>query len=409
MSRPVVIVDPLSSGVELAPAFRARGIPCVAVSTFEPRSSLGYGTSIRKEDFTEIILNNANLEETLRNLNPLAIIPGSDTAMGLAERLSASLQLPFSNEPRKNIHRLHKARMQEALAEAGIPALATISSSSEAEVEAWLTERGLTNVPLVVKPANSAGSDKVFLIPECGDWKNAFRRVLTEPSKLDGNLHDTAVVQEQAIGTEFAIGTVSSNGKHCIAQIIQYTKGTAANRSVVYDYVEFIPYDVQTHGEMWRYTQRVLDALGVRWGAAHNEIMLTKNGPRLIETSPRMTGGPVVLFAREASGSSQADKWAEVIALGDIALRDYTWRKTVMPVFLRAKATGVISNVEALDEISRLPTLFRPFVWFKNGDRVHQTVDYLSSIGIVALSGDRDRVFEDYRKIRELEARLVIG
>ncbi len=406
MSRPVVIVDPFSSGVELAPAFRARGIHCVAVTTFEPRNSLGYGARIRREDFTEIFSLSPDLEEKLRKLNPLAILSGSDTAMVLAERLSASLQLPFSNDPAKNIHRLHKARMQEALEPAGVPALATISTTSEAEVEAWLRERALSNSPLVVKPANSAGSDKVFLIPPGGDWKSAFNRVLTEPSKIDGKPHDTAVVQEQAIGTEFAIGTVSSSGKHYIAQIIQYTKGTAENRSVVYDYVEFISYDEQAHGEMWRYTQSVLDALGVRWGAAHNEIMLTKNGPRLIETSPRMTGGPVVLFAREASGSSQADKWVEAIALGEVALRDYTWRKTVMPVFLRAKATGVVSNVEALDGISQLPTLFRPFVWFKNGDTLTQTVDYLSSIGIVALAGDRESVLRDYRKIREMEALL---
>ncbi|MGZ3695053.1 MAG: ATP-grasp domain-containing protein [Bdellovibrionota bacterium] len=408
MSRPVVIVDPLSSGVELAPALQKRGIPCVALSTFEPRTSLGYGTSIQKQDFSEIISLTPNLEEVIRKLNPLAIIPGTDAAMALAERLSASLQLKFSNDPQKNIHRLHKARMQEALAEAGIPALGTISSVSEAEVEAWLKAKDLTNAPLVVKPANSAGSDKVFLIPAGGDWKSAFKRVLNEPSKLDGKFHDTAVVQEQAIGTEFAIGTVSANGKHFIGQIIQYTKGTAENRSVVYDRVEFIPFNEQAHGEMWRYTQRVLDALGVRWGAAHNEIMFTKNGPRLIETSPRMTGGPVVLFAREASGSSQADKWVEAIALGDVETKEYTWRKTVMPVFLRAKATGIVSNVEALAGISQLPTLFRPFVWFKNGDTLKETVDYLSAIGIVALSGEREDVLRDLSKIRKMEAELVI-
>jgi biotin carboxylase len=405
MNRPVVIVDPLSSGVELAPVFMARGISCVAVSTFEPRSSLGYGTSIQKQDFSEIISAGPDLEEKLRKLNPLAIIPGTDGAMAIAERLAAAITPQFSNDPKKCIHRLHKARMQEALVAANVPALATISSTSETEVESWLRAQALIDSPLIVKPANSAGSDKVFHVPSGGDWRHFFRRVLTEPSKLDGKLHDTAVVQEQAIGTEFAIGTVSANGNHYIAQIIQYTKEEC---STVYDHVELIPYEEKKHSELWAYTQRVLDALGVRWGAAHNEIIITKNGPRLIETSPRMIGGPVVLFAREASGSSQADKWVEAIASRDVTTKGYTWRKIVMPVFLRAKSNGVISNVEGLKEISRLPTLFRPFIWFKNGDTVKQTVDYLSNIGIVALSGNRADVVRDYHKIRELEARLVI-
>lgn len=409
MARPVVIVDPLSSGVELAPAFRARGIPCVAVTTFEPRSSLGYGTSLQRADFEEVIPAGPDLEARLRNLNPLAIIPGTDAAMALAEEMAAKLAPGFANDPKKAQHRLHKAKMQEALAAAGIPALATISSRDEKEVEAWLQEKSLSAAPLIVKPANSAGSDKVFHVDAGGDWRPYFRRVLREPSKLDGRPHETCVVQEMALGTEFAIGTVSSNGQHFLGQMIQYTKGGAGKISTIYDRVEFIPFEEKIHGALWGYTQQVLDALGVRWGAAHTEIMLTANGPRLIESSPRLTGGPVVLFAREASGSSQADKWVEAIAEGAVVTKDYTWKKTVMPVFLRAKASGKVSNVEALDGIAQLPTLFRPFVWFKNGDAVKETVDYLSSIGIVALSGQREDVLRDYRKIREMESRLVIG
>jgi len=32
MKRPVVIVDPLSAGIELAPTFKARGIPAIAIT-----------------------------------------------------------------------------------------------------------------------------------------------------------------------------------------------------------------------------------------------------------------------------------------------------------------------------------------------------------------------------------------
>lgn len=409
MSRPVVIVDPLSSGVELAPAFRKRGIPCVALSTFEPRSSLGYGTSLNREDFMQVLKFGPGTEEELRALDPLAILPGTDAAMALAERLAISLTPSFANEAKTAIHRLHKAKMQEALVAAGIPSIPTLAARREAEVESWLQSEGLERAPLVVKPADSAGSDKVFLVPGGGDWKSCFRRVLSEPSKLNGKAHDTVIVQEQVQGTEFAIGTSSSGGRHYLAHMIQYTKGAPGKASTVYDYVEFIPYQEKVHAEIWVYVQRVLDVLGVRWGATHTEIMLTAKGPRLIESSPRMTGGPVVLFAREASGSSQADKWVEAIAEGEVVTKEYSWNKTVMPVFLRAKASGVVSNVEALNAVDGLSTLFRSFIWFKNGERLKETVDYLSSVGIVALSGERERVMSDYKKLREMEAALIIS
>lgn len=116
--------------------------------------------------------------------------------------------------------------------------------------------------------------------------------------------------------------------------------------------------------------------------------MLTQKGPRLIETGARMCGGPVVEFAREATGSSQADKLVEIYAEGDVLSKEYGFKKTVMPVFLKSITKGTLSNVEALAEISQLPTLFKKHVWVKNGDQVPQTVDYLTSIGIIALSGD---------------------
>ena len=59
-------------------------------------------------------------------------------------------------------------------------------------------------------------------------------------------------------------------------------------------------------------------------------------------------------------------------------------------------------------ELSKLPTLLHQYIWIKNGDWVLQTVEYLTSLGIVGLTGDRDSFFLDYDKIRHMESKLVI-
>ncbi|WP_419420170.1 ATP-grasp domain-containing protein [Legionella sp. D16C41] len=408
MNRPVIIVDPLSSGIELAPAFRARGIPAIAVTLKPAASWVGFGAKIQTADFIKIIPDQPNLVTILRKYNPLAIIPGTEEGVPLAETLATILTPQFANDPKKALNRLHKALMQKALQEAGVPALKTISTASEDEAETWLKLNQLTDAPLIIKPPISAGSDKVFHIPAKGDWKKAFNQVLTEPSKLSGAINKTVVIQEQAIGTEYAVGTVSANGKHYLAHLIKYNKTSFNNRQTIYDYVEFVPYNEKAHQELFAYTQKALDALGIRWGAAHNEIMLTKEGPRLIETGARMCGGPVVGFAREASGSSQADKLVEIYADGDVAIKNYELTKTVVPVFLKSPANGQLANVEALTNIPKLLTFLNQHIWFKNGDFVPQTVDYLTSIGIVALAGDRKSIFLDYQKIRHMESKLIV-
>ena len=172
--------------------------------------------------------------------------------------------------------------------------------------------------------------------------------------------------------------------------------------------MEFVPHDRTVHGDLFDYVQKALDALGVRWGAAHTEIMLTQNGPRLIESGSRMCGGPVVGFAREATGSSQADQLVEIYVDGKVQREEYGFKKTVMPVFLKSPAQGTISNIEVFDGVSQLPTLLNQYIWIENGDLILQTVDYITSIGIVALTGDHEAIFSDYKKIREMESKLVV-
>lgn len=407
MTRPVVIVDPLSSGIELAPTFKRRGIPAVAV-TLTTEEWPEFGSRMHSADFMEIIPDQPGIESLLQKYDPIAIIPGTEEAIPLAERLTEKLLPHLGNDPRKSLHRSHKALMQQALEEAGIPALKTLHTASVTEAEAWIEANELSTVPLILKPPMSSGSEQVFHIAAHGDWKSAFHQILTVPSVLTGRNHETVVIQEQAIGTEYAVGTVSAKGKHHLVHLLKYNKTSVGDRKTVYDYVELVPYEQAILGDMFEYVQRVLDAVGVRYGATHTEIMLTQNGPRLIETSARMIGGPVVGFARAATGSSQADKLVEVYVDGDVHTPEYVFKKTVIPVFLKAASAGIMKNVEVFDEAAQLPTLLLKYVWAKNGRPVRQTVDYLTAIGIIALTGERADIFADYHKIRAMESRLVI-
>ena len=408
MDNPVVIVDPRSSGVELAPAFKARGVSAIAL-TFKPlKERIGFGTEVDTRHFAKVIPVQENLIDILRPYNPLAFIPGAEKGVPLANELAEKLTPHFANDPKNSINRLHKAQMQEALTEAGVASLKTLDTSSEAEVELWLKENELHNSPLIIKPPISAGSEKVYHTSARGDWRRVFNDILSAPSNITGELNGSVIVQELAVGPEFSIGTVSAKGQHYLGHLIKYNKIEFNGRETIYDHVEFVPFDKKVYGELFEYTKEVLDALGVFWGASHNEVILTENGPRLIESVPRMTGGPVVGFAREATGSSQADKLVEAYLDGDITQKEYKLNKTVVPVFIKSSVRGEVKNAQVFDEINKLKTLFQSHLWFKNGDIVYETIDYLTSIGIIALSGNREEVFEDYKKIREMESRLII-
>lgn len=407
MNKPIIIVNPFSSGSELAAAFASKGVPSVALLT-DFKMESGFGNQLRKEEYIEILTYGEETIEKLRKLNPLGVIPGTDNSVDVADELAAAITPERSNDMSKTLHRQHKALMQQALEEAGLPFIQTINTSSTDEVDKWLKKNNLTHSPLIIKPPMSAGSDNVLHIPGGGNWGQAFRKVLTEPSKITKKPNQTVVVQEQVFGTEFAVGTVSANGKHALSHIIKYNKAKTGDRITVYDFVEFLPYDQEAHKALVEYTFNTLDALGIKWGAAHSEIMLTADGPRLIEVGARMLGGPTVGFSREATGKSQADRLVDVYLSGDILSQDYEFKKNVVPVMIRAPLAGTLMNMEVFNDIDKLETLSSKHIWYKTGDTVAKTEDFLTNLGIIALAGDKKKIMEDYKKIRRMEAKIMI-
>ena len=286
MTRPVVIVDPLSSGVELAPAFRARGIPSIAV-TLVNEEWPEFGSKMKSSDFIDIFPEQPGIESIIREFDPIGIIPGTEEGIPLAEKLTNALTPKLANDPHKSLHRRHKFLMQKALEDAGLPFLQTFHSASEKDAAAWLKDNLLEGRPLIVKPPMSSGSEMVFHIDVGVDWRMAFRHILTQRSVISGKPAETVVIQEQAVGTEYAVGTASCNGKHHLTHLIKYSKTACHGRKTIYDHVEFVGLDGEILRDLFEYTQKALDALGVRFGASHTEVMLTKHGPRLIESSPR--------------------------------------------------------------------------------------------------------------------------
>ncbi|MBA3662282.1 MAG: ATP-grasp domain-containing protein [Gammaproteobacteria bacterium] len=410
MPHPVIIVDPVSSGSDLAPAFAARGVPVIAIrsSKYVDSGDVGYAEGIRAANFLAIYDDGPELVDDLRALEPCAVIAGSEAGVELADKLSFALTPKFANVPSFARARRHKGEMQRALQKAGLPVIRTLNTASMAEVSDWLIKENLTHAALVLKPPASAGSDKVFHIRAGEDWKRPFDHILSTPTSLLGKISETVIIQEQITGIEYAVDTVSASGKHVLTDLIRYKKTSAQERMTVYDYTEFVNFDPSQHTELLNYAKQALDALGIRWGAAHSEIMLTQAGPRLIETGARMCGGPVLELARAATGSNQLERVVEAYLDGEIRTQRFTFRQTVLNVFLISPLSGTLRNTEVLDTLHKLPTHLSTLMWLRNGDHVERTVDFDTTLGIVSLAGNRDAVFTDYPKVREVEKKLII-
>jgi hypothetical protein len=154
--------------------------------------------------------------------------------------------------------------------------------------------------------------------------------------------------------------------------------------------------------------REVLDALGIRNGCGHSEVVLTRHGPRLLEVAERPAGGGHQLISDLATGDNHIRRTVDHRVRGEFR-PDYTLRRHVCGAFLSAPMAGVLGDVAALDQLEELPTFHSKLLLHDVGSAVPETVDITTALGWVILTAaDPAAIDADHRRVKELERRVRI-
>ena len=161
------------------------------------------------------------------------------------------------------------------------------------------------------------------------------------------------------------------------------------------------------------YTRGVLDALGMAHGPSHGEVIITKDGPCLVEMNCRAHGGDGnwAPLGRALTGG----KYCQIEATAAAYLDEEEFNKLPdqplsplqahgLEVNLVSYSKGKVKSMPGFDVIKKLPS----FVWFSPatavGKEVNYTTDLITSPGGVILMNTDDKVLQkDLEFIRYLE------
>jgi len=407
--RPAVLVDPYSGAKDYSPAFRARGVRTLALlSTPKPLPSFLAGWF--PDEFDEVWTFDGDLPalvERLRARDPLCVMPGNESAIELSEALNEALLPHLANTPGGTAARRDKWHMAQALRKAGLPTIRQLCSDDPDEVADWLLATGLHGSRLVLKPPKSGGTDDVHVFERGQDWRPVFERMAATTNRF-GFVNRSVLVQEFAAGTEYVVDTYSVAGKHGVADVLEYTKGASGQRLGVYLRTRALPPDHPRVPPLLDYAYRVLDAVGIRNGGGHAEIMFTADGPRLMEVAARIGGTPLQALARYASGECQIDRAVRHVLDGEFT-PNYRLLQHASVVLLCSPRAGVLRNGELMDEMRSLPTVQAATLPYRTGDTVPATADLFTQLGYLILADpDEAAVETDHARIRTLERQLVI-
>ena len=324
--------------------------------------------------------------------------------MPLADALSERLGLP-SNGSAQSAARRDKNAMSEALRAAGLRAAEALKTAD--------AERGgrLGGASAAAPPSWSNRSTA----PAPTGSASATTRPRSRPPSPRSSAGPTPCTaptrscwsRSCCEGTQLFVNSISWDGVHHVSEVWRDNK-LRAGANFIYDYEELLPRHGEQQDQVVPYVEAVLDALGIRFGPAHTEVMLTATGPVLVESGARMHGSVPDEIVDRCTPSHQtltAEAYLDPKSVARRAQQPYELAAGAYCVMLISQHEGRIVDDAGMREIEALPSFAGTISMLGPGDQLKKTIDLFSCPGIIYLvDPDRDRLKADYDRIRELDA-----
>jgi hypothetical protein len=297
--------------------------------------------------------------------------------------------------------------MIETLRRAGIRCARQLASADRRELAAWARREG--GLPVVVKPLSSSGADNVHICRGPGEVERAARAVLSARDRFQ-QPNAAALVQSYLDGTEYVVDVVNAYGHRYVCGAWEYEKVDIGSGRRIYRRNLLLDPGSPPVPDLTAYVDRVLAALEIRHGPAHAEVIVTPDGPTLVEIGARLNGGMHAGFQDRCLGLNQADLTALAYARPDefrrrFGGRSYDKRLDAVVYHASTRLDGMVESVDqsVVDRISALPTVHRVDLKLAPGHRIRPTIDLASSPLRVYMAGtDAAQLEADHKTIEEL-------
>ncbi|WP_255443913.1 ATP-grasp domain-containing protein [Serratia sp. ME47] len=398
MKGPIVIVDVLSTGNELAAAFMARG--CDVIHIWQD-----FTRKTRTQGFIETINYAGVLEDLVKRLKPYNIrhiIAGADSGIALADMLASAMGMESANDSETTDWRRNKYISHQKLAENNIRSIKQSKSSSVLELIEWAEQQGY---PVIVKPLNSGASDGVTLCENKEEVQHAAEKLLGKENLL-GYVNDEVLIQELIEGTQYFVNTLSWNGQHYVTDIWEQVRSRVSGGAYNFEGMHLIDAQEKHAKSLADYTLEVLSALGIAYGAAHNEVILTEDGPVLIEANARLMGASINDTTFNAClGYTQVSLCADMYLMPQKFIKQYVGKLYQMKSYVSEisflfKRDGILVAMPRRNEIEQLNSFSNFFSLPEFKQWVKKTADTKGLPGFAyLLHKDKHQVERDFNQI----------
>lgn len=274
----------------------------------------------------------------------------------------------------------HKALMRECLKahNVPIPAFYTVNT-----YEAYMAALHYLTGKVIVKPVDNSGSRGVFLIENRFD--EAVIDYAFDYSKSSSRSGDI-IVEEYMDGSEVSVETLSVDGEvHILAITDKLTTG--APRFIEMGHSQPSCLNSTLIGQIKEVAIAAVNAIGIVNGPAHTEIIVTNDGPKIVELGARLGGDNISTHLVPLSTGVDMIKCCINLALG---------QKVTIPNALSAGSAiryivapvGVVSSINGIEEAKDLFGVKHICLTKSIGDTIGEVMSSVDRAGYIIVQAE---------------------
>lgn len=241
--------------------------------------------------------------------------------------------------------------------------------------------------PCICKPTDNSGSRGVILVNHESDLLDAIEYA------AHNSRTGTVIIEEYLQGNEVSVEIIVYQGKvHVLAVTDKLTTGAPHFVEMGHSQPSQLNPDSLSHIKLL--ASRAVKAIGIENGSAHVEIMLTDDGPKMIELGARLGGDCIT--SRLVPLSTGIDM---VMAAIDISLGI---EPTLIPIFAKNSAirylkppAGIIQGVFGIEKAKAIAGVVEIVLSKGKGDLIGDISSSLNRVGYVIAQGEGDITASD--------------
>lgn len=274
----------------------------------------------------------------------------------------------------------NKAEMRKALQSSGVPIPRFFRVRNKRE---YMKAVKQFNVPFIVKPADSSGSRGIFEVIDITDEKRIDEAYeYCYPYSKIGDM----VVEEYMNGPEVSVETLSVDD---VCHVVQITDKLTTGAP---HYVEM------GHSQPTRLSKEIADkvkevakaanrAIGIKNGPSHTEIIVTNEGPKIVEIGARLGGDNINTHLVPLSTGINIVECCINIALGEKPNIEPKWNRGSAIRYFQQKS-GIVKSIEGVEEAKKLVGVQQISIVHGVGETLTDVIDSGSRMGFVIAHED---------------------